>query len=308
MKPTIFISSTFVDLKNHRNQVWRVIKAFDINIRGMEEFGAKKESPLETCLREVEKSDIYIGIIAMRYGSVDKATGKSYTQLEYERALEKNLDILIYLVHDENGIVKTGNIDFGEKQEKLKAFKSELRINHHVGVFTNEVDLAQEIQKKLFEKFLLKSQVNFRPDELDAIVELFNIDNVEFIMVLGFNNDSPFEVFIFEYSDEGFFLPKSIGNGKIIKAIDENGDDRYDFRFLNINGYKATVEGMNFRYNKQSNWLSKYSEIITELFQQNIDISSVIRIIERLEIPNKSLKSWNENVVNILEKHTRNYK
>jgi len=307
MKPTIFISSTFVDLKNHRNQVWRVIKAFDINIRGMEEFGAKKESPLETCLREVEKSDIYIGIIAMRYGSVDKASGKSYTQLEYERALEKNLDILIYLIDENNGIVKTGNIDFSEKQEKLQAFKLELR-RHHIDVFTNEVDLAQKIQKRLLEKFLLKSQVNFRPDELDAIVELFNIDNVEFIMVLGFNNDSPFEAFIFEYSDEGFFLPKSIGNGKIIKAIDENGDDRYDFRFLNIHGYKTTFEGMNLCYNKKSKWLSKYSEIITELFQQKIDISSIIRIVERLEIPNRSMISWSENVVNILEKHTRNYK
>lgn len=306
MKPTVFISSTYNDLKLHRNQVWRVIKAFDINIRGMEEFGAKKETPLETCLREVEKSDIYIGIISMRYGSIDNSSGKSYTQLEYERALEKNLDILIYLIDEDNGIVKTGNIDFSYKQEKLQAFKLELR-RHTVDVFINEVDLAQKIQKKLLEKCSLKSDSNFRPVELDALVEIFHIDNVEFIMILGFNNGSPFEMFIFEYSDDGFFLPKSIGNGKIIKTINEKGVDRYDFRFLNIHGYKVTVEGINLRYNNKSNWLYKYSVILTELFQQNIGISGVVRIVERLEIRNRNIKNWSENIINIIEKHTRNF-
>jgi hypothetical protein len=61
-----------------------------------------KTSPLETCLAEVEQSDIYIGIISFRLGSIKTNTGKSFTQLEYEKALDLKKDILIYLRDERN--------------------------------------------------------------------------------------------------------------------------------------------------------------------------------------------------------------
>ena len=36
----------------------------------MEDFGARPENSLDTCLNELNKSDIYIGIIGMNYGSI----------------------------------------------------------------------------------------------------------------------------------------------------------------------------------------------------------------------------------------------
>jgi hypothetical protein len=79
MKKIVFISSTFEDLKEHRSRVWDLLQKYDINIRGMEKFGARTDSPLDTCLIECEQSDIYLGIIGMRLGSIDQKTGKSYT-------------------------------------------------------------------------------------------------------------------------------------------------------------------------------------------------------------------------------------
>ncbi len=55
----------------------------------MEQFGARKSNPLETCLAEVEQSDIYVGILGMRYGSEEPNSGKSYSQLEYEKEIEQ---------------------------------------------------------------------------------------------------------------------------------------------------------------------------------------------------------------------------
>ena len=95
MKKTIFISSTYKDLVKERKAVWELLKRYDVNIVGMEEFGARKDSPLTTCLKEVEQSNIYIGIIANRWGSIEEESGKSYTQLEYEKAIEKDKEILI---------------------------------------------------------------------------------------------------------------------------------------------------------------------------------------------------------------------
>ena len=143
MKKTIFISSTYKDLVKERKAVWELLKRYDVNIVGMEEFGARKDSPLTTCLKEVEQSNIYIGIIANRWGSIEEESGKSYTQLEYEKAIEKDKEILIYLI-DETASVQIDNIDFGEKHESLELFKKELQKNHKM-----------EESKYYFERFQL---------------------------------------------------------------------------------------------------------------------------------------------------------
>ena len=88
MKKTVFISSTFEDLADHRRAVWQLLEDFNASVRGMEQFGARPDAPLQTCLAEVEQSDVYVGIIAFRAGSIDTETGKSFTQLEYEHALQ----------------------------------------------------------------------------------------------------------------------------------------------------------------------------------------------------------------------------
>jgi hypothetical protein len=122
MRKTVFISSTFIDLNEERKKVWDCLEKFDVAVKGMEQFGARKSTPLETCLTEVEQSDIYVGIIGMRYGSEDPSTKKSYSQLEYEKAIEQNKEILIYIIDEENSTVKPSLIQF-DKIHKLNNFK-----------------------------------------------------------------------------------------------------------------------------------------------------------------------------------------
>src|SRR5438132_8095843 len=100
-KKTVFISSTFQDLADHRQAVWQVLNEFNLSIRGMEQFGARPDAPLATCLAEVEQSDVYVGLVAFRIGSIDSSTGKSFTQREYEHAVQLGKDILIYLADEE---------------------------------------------------------------------------------------------------------------------------------------------------------------------------------------------------------------
>ncbi|MFM7848876.1 MAG: DUF4062 domain-containing protein [Rubrivivax sp.] len=66
MARTVFVSSTFVDLQTHRKSIWDMLSSFDVNVRGMEQFGARTETPLQTCLVEVDQSDIYVGVIGFR--------------------------------------------------------------------------------------------------------------------------------------------------------------------------------------------------------------------------------------------------
>jgi hypothetical protein len=131
----------------------------------MEEFGARTESPLETCLAEVDVSDIYIGIIAFRLGSIETNSGKSYTQLEYERAYEKNKKTLIYLIDEENAKVLAKFIDKDERQDNLSAFKRLLKERHTVATYRSPDDLVEKLERD-FRK-LLHSKITVSQEGLN---------------------------------------------------------------------------------------------------------------------------------------------
>ncbi len=166
MRKTIFISSTFKDLATHRKAVWDLLEEFDVSVRGMEEFGARKETPLETCIAEVEQSDIYVGVIAFRLGSVESGTGKSFTQLEYERAQSLSKETLIYLIDEENALVAVKFIDRGITLEKLEAFKRTLRESHTVDTFVSEEDLVVKLRRDLKRHLAQSGTALHEPDEL----------------------------------------------------------------------------------------------------------------------------------------------
>jgi len=176
MKKTVFISSTFRDLKDCRRKVWDTLEEYNVNVRGMEKFGARTEKPLETSLAELETSDIYLGIIAFRLGSIDKKSGKSITQIEYERAYELQKEILIYMM-DENSKVYFKNIDRGKNYEKLEAFKSILDKNHTRDTFVDEDDLIDKLRRRFNELLskkekLIETQIN-EYDNSKSIINKF---------------------------------------------------------------------------------------------------------------------------------------
>ena len=90
----VFVSSTFLDLKHHREKVIRVLNGLNLSPAAMEYFGSRADEPSELCLEEIEACDLFIGIYAWRYGfqpggrrAVDYGTGV----LEGLRAEETNL-------------------------------------------------------------------------------------------------------------------------------------------------------------------------------------------------------------------------
>jgi hypothetical protein len=168
MKKAIFISSTFDDLKNHRRKIWDLLEKYDVDVRGMERFGARKEAPLTTCLSEVEQCDIFVGVIAYRLGSVDETSGKSFTQREYEKAYELNHEILIYMIDEKDALITAQNIDFDEKREKLIAFKSILKDRHTIDFFLSEDDLAEKLKRKF--DVLLQSKKEKREHSTDEYI------------------------------------------------------------------------------------------------------------------------------------------
>ncbi|MCK4791928.1 MAG: DUF4062 domain-containing protein [Desulfobacteraceae bacterium] len=151
MNKTVFISSTYEDLKDYRRQLWETLGKYDVIVRGMEKFGARSETPLETCLSEVEQSDIFVCILAMKAGSIEPTSEKSYTQLEYEKAYELKREILVYIIDQANTPILVKDIDFDNKKSKLDSFKSILKERHTVDTFTSSSDLAEKLNRRFKE-------------------------------------------------------------------------------------------------------------------------------------------------------------
>lgn len=173
IKKTVFISSTYNDLIEYRNAVWTLLEKYDINIKGMEAFGAHKENPLDTCLNEVSQSDIYVGIIAQRLGSIDENTGKSFTQLEYERALMEDKEILIYIIND-SALISIEDVDFDFKKQKLDNFKVILRSKHTTDTFKDIDDLVKRLKTRLDDILLPKSFISTETDTFSYTKEVIS--------------------------------------------------------------------------------------------------------------------------------------
>jgi hypothetical protein len=154
MNKVVFISSTYVDLAEYRREVWNVIEGFHVTPKGMEKFGARSQTPLETCLAEVAQCDVYVGIIAFRLGSIEPKSDKSFTQLEYEQAVRLGREVFIYLANEKAARFRKDDFDFDPiKRGRLDAFKDLLKENHTVGFFSTPEDLASQLKTTLKEHF-----------------------------------------------------------------------------------------------------------------------------------------------------------
>ena len=64
---TIYISSTYEDLKDHRRVVYEALRKAGHQVVAMEDYVATDQRPVEKCLKDVEKPDIYVG--SSRFGT-----------------------------------------------------------------------------------------------------------------------------------------------------------------------------------------------------------------------------------------------
>lgn len=143
-----------------------------------------------------------------------------------------------------------------------------------------------------------------RPIELEADVVRFQNNKEKWIAFIGLINGRPYEIFTgLADDDEGIFCPKSVTKGKIIKAIDENGNKHYDFQFINKRGYKTTIEGLSEKFNPEF-W--NYAKLISGVLRYGMPIDQVVKLISSLELNNQSINTWKMGVERALKKYLPN--
>ncbi|HJR08940.1 MAG TPA: DUF4062 domain-containing protein [Pyrinomonadaceae bacterium] len=140
----IYISSTYSDLKDCREAVYRALRSMKHEVIAMEDYVAIDQRPLDKCLEDVASCDLYIGIFAWRYGYVptkDNPDQKSITELEFRHAATNSIPRLLFLL-DESAPWPRSQMEEGEGAEKLKLLRNEIGTDYTVSFFENCQQLA----------------------------------------------------------------------------------------------------------------------------------------------------------------------
>lgn len=124
----------------------------------------------------IDECDFYLLVIGGRYGSVDKETGISYTEKEYNYANSKKLPVLV-LIKEPLTIIeakKDTGFDKYEKMEKLDKFREKVKNDGNtVDFFTDQHDLNYKASIT-FTKAIGYVDKNARWVRYRDVVEVFN--------------------------------------------------------------------------------------------------------------------------------------
>ena len=134
----VFVSSTFLDLRDERQVVLQALSESDYIPAGMELFPPADGSAWQTIQDVIDLTDYYILIIAGRYGAQDDE-GQSYTEREYDMAVASGR-VIIPLLHDKPTRRRVRDGTETEQWKKLQKFRQRIKDNHPVCGYWNSTD------------------------------------------------------------------------------------------------------------------------------------------------------------------------
>ncbi|HDR2159235.1 TPA: DUF4062 domain-containing protein [Enterobacter cancerogenus] len=205
-KLQVFVSSTFTDLIEERQAaVSAILKAGHIPA-GMELFTAADRSQMDIIKKWIDESDVYMLILGGRYGSIELTTGKSYTELEYDYAVEQGKALFAVVIKEEalEKKVKEHGTDFLERDEPKSLSEFKKKVLSNISSFFEDVkdirlcvheslsdfsanrklkgwvsadeiidthDLAEEIKKLNEENRKLKSDIETKDKKIKSLID-----------------------------------------------------------------------------------------------------------------------------------------
>ena len=140
-----------------------------------------------------------------------------------------------------------------------------------------------------------------RPRKLEADVIRFQNEYEKWLAVIGLIDDKPYEVFTGKMED-AFNLPSYVCEGWIVKNKDDDNDEnsRYDFQYIDKEGYRITIEGLSRSFDKEY-W--NYAKLISGVLRYGMPITNVVDVINGLNLYDENINTWKNGVARALKKY-----
>lgn len=177
----IFLSSTMVDLAEPRQKILKYLQVLPSDVISMEVFGSDESKPKEFCLNQVRQCNLFIGIYAERYGTIDDGSNLSLTELEYNEASDmlksgRLMGLLIYMINPDTSWPLTSVDRDPINVQKLAAFKKNLAMKHTITFFKVSEDLPFLVLRDVIRKCGIGVKKVLRPKIRMRLAKRINLD------------------------------------------------------------------------------------------------------------------------------------
>lgn len=166
----VFISSTFTDLKEERKAIIEGLLNAKYIPAGMEMFAASNDEQFKYIKKIIDTCDYYVLIVGARYGSINPSTGKSFTEQEYDYAVEKGIPVLAFLHDDPYNLPADKRDD--EKRELLERFRNKVSEGRLCKMWHTSSELIASVIISLGEEVADNPQMGWTRGAIEDSVDL----------------------------------------------------------------------------------------------------------------------------------------
>lgn len=154
--------------------------------------------------------------------------------------------------------------------------------------------------EKRIDSIIKENNVPKRPKILECDVIRFSSKGEKWIGFIGLSDNKPYEIFTGILAN--FQVPSFVEKGSIKKNKDEQGNSRYDFVYMDIDGYEQEMRGLSRAFNREF-W--NIGKMVSALLRHNIHLPSIINLIDSLYIGDDNIVSWKSGVKRMLKKYIK---
>ena len=186
-KHQVFICSTFIDLKDQRQDLFVELYRNGFIPIGMEGFTPANQGQLRYIKDRIDECDYFVVIVADRYGteSPDVTSGESITEYEYNYALSKGTIPISRFVISESAAWPRDkdHRSTGDQQRRLAEFKERLGRTDRDTFSTNPWSDGKDlVQKVITASNAMRAEVPrpglIKPTGVSTAAERFGIDEL----------------------------------------------------------------------------------------------------------------------------------
>ena len=158
--------------------------------------------------------------------------------------------------------------------------------------------ISNNESKKSSETSFHETTAPKRPKKLEANIVRFQNDRESWVAIVGIYQGHPYE--IFTGKAESFILPSWVDKGWVIRVKEGNKKARYDFQFLDKDGYNVTIEGLSRMFN-QEYW--NYAKLISGILRHGMPLPNVVDLISKLNFDIDAITTWKNGVARALKRY-----
>lgn len=155
--------------------------------------------------------------------------------------------------------------------------------------------------KKCDEQHFGETKAPKRPKKLECEVLRFKNNKEDWVAVVGMFENRPYEIFTGRANS--FSIPNWVEKGFVIR-VKESGQEhaRYDFQYIDPDGYKVTMEGLSRTF-RQEFW--NYAKLISGVLRHGMPIPNVVDLISKLNFDEDSITTWKNGVCRALKRYIK---